>query len=388
MGRGFNKGIVGDCLQNTLNNNVRLHRTITAHVVMNSPTGQGFDAGTFACGVNSPFTTAQGTRIIPDMYIYPNGSTFRAPGEYGRTSASVSLRTYGNEPVYFCPDDLECFRQRPLFVPNIYRMFASGPSVQSSHAWAALRRRAANAGPYAGQYEYDWLDANVPIQPTTTSTTTPEPPGPPPYPTTTPAPEPPPCKIRDWIITQAPASPLWASLPQPFLAKDLWEEGGTFPPRASRLGGEAMMPWCCTLPARDSSGTVLGSYVGYGFSFVFSQATVSFPVRPYLPRDPNSNLPNPPYINPRNAMYQLELLVYAVSDSPGLASPCIGRKRWWMYSSAGQSGGFQWFEPYFSMCLGSFNSNWYFDVLFPYYSGGQEAIRFNLSDMTVLVGAA
>lgn len=382
MGRGWNQGIVGDCLFTLDNNNVRLHRTITLHLTMSSPTGQGFQAGVFACGTNAPFTTALGTRIIPDQYIYPNGSTFRAPGQYNQSSSTASLVTYDSQPVYFCEADLEFWRQRPLYQPNIYMMYASGPAVQATHSWARLRRKRADRNTYIGRYEYDWMDAASPIRPTTTSTTTPEPgPGT----TTTPAPEPPPCEIRDWLIMQHPASPLWTSVEEPFTCSEIYETNGTFPPRESALGGENFVPFCDPLPVRSADGTVLGSYVGYCFVHMFGQATMSFPVQPYLPRDPNSPLPNPPYVNPRQAFYSLETLVYLASDNELLASPRIARKRWWLYSSAGQSGGFNWHTPYFTMALGSMNSMWQFDVLFPYYYGGQEAIKFNLSDTNVLV---
>lgn len=384
MAKGWNNGIVGTCVNTLLNNNVRLHRTVTSHVVMNSPTGVGFDSGTFACGRNAPFTAELGTRIIPDMYTFPNGSVFRAQGYYGQTSSPVQLVTYGDDPVFFCEDDLVWWRKRDLYQPNLYRMYASGPALQSSHAWQALQRKPAYANTYLDRFNYSFLDAASPIKPTTTSTTTPEPgPGT----TTTPAPEPPPCQLNDWMVFQHPASPLWTNLTEPFVATKWYEQSGQMPVRASQLGGENFMPFCNPLPARRQDGEVLGSYVGYGFSLMFGQNTNAFPVRPYLPRDPNSPLPNPPFVQPTNAFYGVEMLVYIISDTDALASPCIGRKRWWMYSNAGQSGGFTWFDPYFAILFGSMNSMWMFDVVFPYYQGGSESIKFNLSDLTVLVAA-
>lgn len=373
MAQGWNHAIKGTCLNTVQNNNFKLFRTITAHCVMNSPTGVGFPAGVFACGTNAPFTTAQGTRIIPDMYVVPSGTISRANYIYNQTNEDVNLKTFNNETVYFCEDDLVYWRARPLYVPNIYNMFASGPALQCSHAWDKLSRKPNYANTYAGRYEYDFLDAASPITPTTTTTTGPA--------------SPIPCSIQDYLVYMHPATSLYSNLSEPFTATDFYEQSGSLPPRESVNGGKNFMPFCNPLNVRDNQNNILGQYIGYTFNFIFGQANMSFPVAPYLPPDPTSNLPNPPPVNPRQAFYSLELLVYLVSDNDNLASPCIGRKRFWYYSKAGLSGGDNWFSPYFAMYLGPMNSTWQFNVVFPYTAGGSENIVFNLSDLSVLVGA-
>ena len=391
MGKGWNEYIDGNCLFTVQNNNIKLFRTITAHVAFNSPTGNGYKSGVFACGQNksyfdgTPFTPYYGTQIIPDFYNPPNASVFRANYIYNNTTDNVNLKTYDNQPVFFCEADLEYWHKRPMYFPNnLYQLFAAGPSVQSSHAWEKLQRKPNYANTYVDRFNYSFLDYSDPIIPTTTSTTTPEPgPGT----TTTPAPEPPPCQINDFLIYQHPANSLYTNLQQPFVANELYEDSGEFPPRQSEAGGKNFLPFCNPLNVRDGDGNILGQYVGNTFNFIFGQATMSFPVQPYIPRDPNSSLPNPPYVNPRQAFYSLEMLVYLASDNDELASPCIGKKRFWLYSNAGLSGGFPWFTPYFTMLLGPFNSMWEFNVNFPYYYGGSETILFNLSDCNVLVGA-
>lgn len=391
MGQGWNDYIVGTCLSTVLNNNMRLFRTITAHVAFNSPTGNNYKSGVFTCGQNksyydgTPFTPYYGTQQIPDFYTPPSGSIFRASYLYNQSNQTVGLNTFDGEPVYFCENELEFWRKRPMFYPsNPYQVFASGPAVQSSHAWDILKRKRNDNNRYVGRYNYNFLDYSQPIIPTTSSTTTEEPPA---TSTTTPEPEPPPCQINDFLIYMHPATPLWTNLPEPFVATENFEQSGSVPPRDSYYGGKNFMPFCSPLNVRDGDGNILGQYIGYTFSFIFGQANMAFPVRPYLPPDPNSPLPNPPPVNPRQAFYSLEMLVYLASNNDQLASPCIGKKRFWMYSNAGLSGGFQWFTPYFDMLLGPMNSMWIFDVQFNYYTGGGEAIEFNLSDCNVLVGA-
>lgn len=371
---------------------MRLFRTITAHVCFSSPTGNSYKSGVFACGQNksyfdgTPWTPYYGTQIIPDMYTPPSGSIFRSNTIYGNTENAVGLKTFDNQPVYFCEDDLVNWRERPMYYPNnLYQLYAQGPAVQSAHAWDRLIRKPNYNNNYIDRKDYDFVNAAQPLIPTTTSTTTPEPgPGT----TTTPAPEPPPCKINDWLVYMHPATPLWTNLSEPFIANEIYETSGSVPPRETNLGGKNFMPFCNPLNVRDTDGNVLGQYIGYTFSFIFGQANMTFPVKPYLPPDPNSPLPNPPMVNPRQAFYSCEVLVYLVSDNDNLASPCIGRKRFWMYSNAGLSGGYQWFQPYFDMLLGPMNSMWQFDVIFNYINNaGSETIKFNLSDMNILVGA-
>lgn len=84
-------------------------------------------------------------------------------------------------------------------------------------------------------------------------------------------------------------------------------------------------------------------------------------------------------------LYHCEVSIFLASNSG--ESPLIGKKRFWMYSNAGVSGGTNWHDPYFTIIFGSQRSDWNFNVIFNYMGGGTETIPFNLSNMIVMVGA-
>jgi len=391
MGRGYNNSITGQCINTILNNNIRILRTCTTHVAFSSPTGNNYNSGVFTCGQNksyfdgTPFTPYYGTQQIPDFYTPPSAAIKRASYTYGQTSNAVQLVTYLGDPVYFCEADLEPWRPRAMYVPNnIYNLFAQGPALQSSHAWDVLQRKQNNNNTYIDRKDYDFVNGYL-IKPTTSTTTTEAPPA---TSTTTPEPEKF-CELDNWLIYGHPATPLWTNLSEPFVATQYYEQSGEFPPRQSALGGQNFMPFCSPVPARDYDGNILGNYIGYSFSFKFGQATMAFPVRPYLPTDPDSPFLPPPFVNPRQAFYSMEVDVFLTSDNDDLASPLLNRKRYWLYVKDGLSGsGALVWEPYFGMLLGPMNSMWYFDVVFNYINNsGSETIKFNLSDMNVLVSA-
>lgn len=367
MGQGYNKLIQGECLNVLPNNNIKLFKNLTVHTIAFSPQGNNYQSGIFGCGRNAPYTPESGTQIIPPQLIYPSGSLFRASYQYSQTTNSVSPIAYNGKTIYVKQTDLNPWKQRNVYFPAIYRTFAQGPALKQAHCWSQLYRKPADSNTYVGRQEYNFLDYSSPLIGTN-------------------------CKLNDFLIfahsNVDAADYLYTNVTEPFQDDTYYEGSGTNPPTSTTLGGNNFLEFCNPLNCYDSDGQLIGTYVGYSSQYIFGRCTLVTPMTILLPPNPNSPLPTPPKVVPTYAYYSLEQHVYLVGNTPELGSPLLQKRRWWVYVEDGTGSTISIWEPYFTMYLGSFTTNWQFDVNFNIEGGSSETILFNLSNWTNYVGAS
>jgi hypothetical protein len=149
-----------------------------------------------------------------------------------------------------------------------------------------------------------------------------------------------PCRTKNWLIMSHPATSLWTSIPEPFKITSHYEQSGSAVPSNAAYGGNLYIPFCDPMNVRAADGTLLGQYTGLSFVCIYGQASIVFPVIPYLPPDPYSPVPPPntPTVDPKKAFYSYEIWSFfrgtSVDPNVPLGSPLISKIRFWLYSLA------------------------------------------------------
>lgn len=385
MGAGaWAKLLNGTCVTIPTRNNVPAFampfREFTIHTVFGEPPGtSGIQAASCGCGFRTD-TQGNGVGSIGtariDPFNLPNNST--AYGEiYGRKVVGnpVLLKARNGYNLYFAANDLYRWLPRAMYVPNYYNNFASGPSIQWGHLATPVRRRlkgtaSLNNSNYANRYGFNFTDATTPIN------------GQP-----------------DYLGQLHPAHCIWTNkgLDEPFLAVDYYEQSGQNP------NAEVLklwtVPFCDPLRARNASGGVVGTYIGYTmihyFSFAFvhyGDATVTVTnqdgstttTSPFLPQNyrgmPDGN-GNKPKINHANQLWTVDTHIFMVNTDPSIGSPKIASLRHWFYNDATA-------EPdpvneYFYAIHGALQSQWVFPVEFNLIGGQTQTIQFGFTSMRI-----
>ena len=377
------KLVSGTCLTVPTRNNIPAFalpfREFTVHTVFGDPPGTfGIQAAMCGCGFRTD-TMGNGVGSIGtariDPFNLPNGST--AYGEpYGRRVENpVVLKTISGGDLYFASNDLYRWKPRAMYVPNYYQNFSSGPSIQWGHLATTVRRRlkgvsGANNSNYQKRYKFNFTDATVPINGQT-----------------------------DYLGQLHPAHCIWTNkgLVEPFLAETHYEQTGQSPnPENNR---QWTIPFCDPLRARDSSGTVLGTFIGYTmihyFSFAFvhygdhtetttnqnGQATTTNPFLPENYRGTPDNTGKKPRILNSNQLWTIDTHVFMVCDTPQVGSPKVASIRHWFYNDPTA-------EPdpvneYFYAVHGPLQSQYIFPVQFNMVGDVAQTIQFGFSSMRV-----
>lgn len=374
----------GTCVNIPTRNNIPAFampfREFTIHTVFGEPPGN-FNVNSATCGCGFR-TDAQGNGVGSigtariDPFSLPNGST--AYGEtYGRrvTANPITMKTIGGADLYFATNDLYRWQPRAMYVPNYYQNFASGPSIQWGHLATPVRRRMKGvSGPnnsnYQNRYSFDFTDAGSPIN-----------------------------NQPDYLGQLHPAHCFWTNkgLIEPFLAETYYEQTGQSP--NAEITKLWTVPFCDPLRARNSSGTVLGTFIGYTmihyFSFAFvhyGDATVAVTnqdgstttTSPFLPEN-YRGLPDgtgkKPKINNSYQLWTVDTHIFMVNDTPSVGSPKIASVRHWFYNDPTA-------EPdpineYFYTIHGALQSQWTFPVEFNIVGGQPQTIQFSFSSMRV-----
>jgi hypothetical protein len=355
MGAGsYAKHLPGACLV-VPQRHLSPFKEFRVHTLTSSPAlGIGMDSGTFGCGT---YEASAGTQLLPAPMI-PNALWSSGHGVYGRTTAAFTM------PTYFNTLELNPWKSRPMLNPgDPYNQRASGPAVQQGHMYTMLRRRlrggvAPHNDSYSGRYDWYFTDANVPLM-----------------------------GQSDWMGFMHPAGCLWTNkgVNEPFLATPYWEDCGQNPV-TSDVYNNSFIPFCSPLNTYDSSGDLLGQYIGYTFMFFFAEAYIKYPLPGFKPIDYYSTLPLPPEVTPTYQFFTMDCHLYMVAQpavGKTLKSPRINSSRYWVYNKDGTTWNIG--DQYMYMLLGSMTSNWKFDVNFRLYPSGTETIIFNLTNLRMFV---
>ena len=324
-------------------------RQISVYTVIGTIGGNNQIASTCGCGVNTmgdgtPATDKPGTEPLPVMAL--PSTTYSRGERYGRSpantqtvdGAAVSFSMLaGGESVYFKSSELEPWRQRSKYFPHHigdtgYKTFASGPPLKHGIVCMSLRRRLKRTQPvnnrdYAGRMSFDFQDADLPIN-----------------------------GQSDWMGPFHPAGYFWTNegVPEPFLARQFYEQGGSSPATATDPAFKGIIPFCSPMPVYRQTGEQVGNYIGYAMQHYFSMGFIHFaeatnyvpdPNRPgdyvekpaFLPDDYRSPV-NPAtgkhtmQVKLREQFFSLSSNLYMVGDNPQLGSPRIASARYWWYN--------------------------------------------------------
>lgn len=323
------------------------------HTLASSPALASYpDSGLFGCNA---YASNSGTQLLPNPSI-PSALTFHKI--YGRTTSAVTL------PTYFNSSDLAPWRSRQIIGPgDPYNNRASGPAVKQAHAYTMVRRRLKQSGSpnnrnYAGKSDFYFTDADAAYSNQT-----------------------------DWLGFFHPAGFLWANkgVSEPFNAVNYYEDSGTNPPTTDVYNNN-IIPFCSPLNVYNSSGTLLGQYIGYTMMYYFGMAFLKYPIPGFKPEDYYSTSPTPPEVTPTFQFFSTDchiFLVAAPASGQVLKSPKIGSSRYWVYNKDGTTWNIC--DQYMYMLQGPMTQNWKFNVNFNYIGSGSETILFNLSNLQAYV---
>lgn len=384
MGAGaWAKLINGTCIsvptRNSLPAFAMPFKEFTAHTVFGDPPGTfNIQAATCGCGFRTDVmgngVGGIGTAKI-EPFSLPSGST--AYGEvYGRRVADpVKLKSINGGGIYFAENDLYRWLPRAMFLPNYYNNFASGPSIQWGHLATPLARRlkgvsGQNNSNYQNRYGFDFTDAATPIN-----------------------------NQKDYLGQLHPGHCFWTNkdLNEPFLAITHYEQTGQLPKTEEHKMWT--VPFCDPLRVRDSTGNILGKFIGYTiihyFSFAFvhyGDATATVTNQDGTTTITNLFLPEnyrgipdgtgkKPKINNSNQLWTIDSHIFIVCDNQQIGSPKIASLRHWFYNDATANP-----DPaneYFYAVHGTLQSEWVFPVEFTKVGGQLQTIQFGFSSMRV-----
>jgi len=327
------------------------------HTLMHSPAvGQPSnpEAGTFGCMAN---VTNLGTQYLPQPKV-PSNINY-AP-TYGRTSNNQTLNYYYN------PADLAPWRSRKIFGPSDpYNKYTSGPAVYQGHMVTEVRRRLRGASPnnalYSGRYSYYFTDSTTTIN-----------------------------GENDWLRFMHPAGFFWTNknVAEPFLSVNNYEQSGSNPVVVDNYN-QYLIPFCNPLNVYNSSGTLIGQFIGYTMIYYFGFAYVRQPFGDNRPEDYYINpQPSPPIrVTTENQFISLDCHLFLVG-APAYAgseirSPRLNSTRYWFYNKPTST--YNICQPYIYLINGGTENNWKFDVTFNHLGGGSEVIKFGISNLQVYV---
>lgn len=353
MGAGaYAELIAGNCLV-TPDRICAPFKEFCVHTLGSSPPLATYpDSGLFGCNA---YTTNSGTQLLDDPRI-PDALTRHQL--YGQTTSTVTL------PTYFQSADLAPWRSRRIIMPtDPYNNRASGPAVKQAHMYTMLRRRLKGSGSsnnsnYANRSGFNFTDSSATYS-----------------------------GQVDWMGLFHPAGYVWTNkdVPEPFNAVNYYEDSGASPP-TSDVYNKQIIPFCSPLNAYNSSGTLLGQYIGYTMMFYFGMAFLKYPIPGFKPTDYYSTSPTPPEVTPTFQFFMIDCHLFLTGLSASgqtLKSPKIGSARYWTYNKDGTTWNIC--DQYMYMLNGAFRGNWKFNVTFNYVGGGNESILFNPSNLNVYV---
>ncbi len=322
--------------------------TISSSPALGQPSNP--EAGTFGC---MPYLTNNGTQFLPDGKIPSN---INIGPTYGLTTDNLTLDNY------FMPADLAPWRSRKILGPSDpYNKHTSGPALQQGHMVTMLRRRLRGTSPnnnsYNNRYNFYFTDSTAPIN-----------------------------GEADWLRFLHPGHYFWTNkfLNEPFEAVDNYEQTGQLP-TATDSYNQYFIPFCSPVNVYDSSGNVIGSYVGYTFVFYFGYSYIKVPSAVNLPVDYHVQPPTvpPTKIQPTNQLFSLDCHWFMVASPayPGstIRSPKLQSVRYWLYNKFGTT--YNPCDQYMYWVNGGATSQWNFDVTFNHYGGGSEVIKFGMSNL-------
>lgn len=349
--------LAGDCV--TVPSRICMpFKEFCIHTLMHSPdAGQPTnpEAGTFGCMAN--FANA-GTQFLPQPKT-PNNINF-AP-VYGRTTNSIEL------DYFYQPADLAPWRSRKIFGPtDPYNKHNSGPAVNQGHMVTEVRRRLRGASPnnnsYSGRYTHYFTDSSYALN-----------------------------GEYDWLRFMHPAGYFWTNKVQcnePFAAMENYEQSGNLPVAADYYN-QYFIPFCVPLNVYNSSGNIIGQFVGYTFIFEFGFAYVRLPFGTNRPEDYYVNpQPTPPIrVTTENQFMSMDCHLFMVA-APAYAgseirSPVLNSVRYWFYNKPTSPHNIC--QPYIYLLFGAAADEWKFNVKFNHNGGGDETIKFGLSNLKFYV---
>lgn len=323
------------------------------HTLGSSPALASYpDSGLFGCGA---YISTPGTQLLPIPRI-PDATHIHPL--YGQTTSQVEL------PTYFNAVDLANWRSRKIIGPmDPYNNRASGPAVQQAHMVTMVSRRlkrtaSPNNSNYQNKDSFYFTDSSVAYK-----------------------------NQQDWMAFFHPGMYLWTNknVPEPFLAVNYFEDGGSQPTRTDVYNQE-FIPFCTPVNTYDADGVLLGQYIGYTAIFYFGMAFLKYPLPGFKPTDYYSPLPTPPEVTPTFQFFSVDAHIFLVANpaNPGsLKSPKIGSCRHWVYNR--DSTTWNICDQYMYMLCGMMDGTWKFNVKFNYHAGGSETILFNLSNFRTFI---
>lgn len=354
MGAGAYANLLsGDCVA-VPTRNCMPFKEFCVHTLGSSPALATYpDSGLFGCG---SYLSNPGTQLLPTPKI--PGALSNHP-IYGNTTNTITL------PTYFQTADLANWRERKIMGPSDpYNNRASGPAVKQAHMVTQVRRRlkrsaSPNNNNYVNRYDFYFTDSSYTLS-----------------------------NQPDWMGFLHPAMYFWTNkdVAEPFNAVDYYEDSGTNPTTTDSYN-QKFIPFCTPVNTYNSSGTLLGQYVGYTFMFYFGMGYLKYPIQNFKPNDYYIS-PSPPQVTPTYQFFSIDCHLFMVASpasGQSLKSPKLNSSRYWIYNKDGTTWNIC--DQYMYMLCGSTQaqSSWKFDVIFNHVGGGNETIKFNPSNLAIYV---
>jgi hypothetical protein len=348
--------LAGDCV--TVPNRICMpFKEFCIHTLMSSPAvGQPTnpEAGTFGCMAN---ISNAGTQFLPDAKV-PNNINI-AP-IYGITDDPVQLDLFHQSA------DLAPWRSRKIFGPSDpYGKATSGPALAQGHMVTEVRRRLRGANPnnanYSGRYSFYFTDSSAPLN-----------------------------GEDDWLRYMHPSGLFWTNknISEPFLAANDYESSGSNPVTTDTYN-QYFIPFCSPLNVYSEAGFLQGQYIGYTVIYYFGFSYIRLPFGSNRPEDYYvSPQPTPPIrVTTENQFISLDCHLFMVGapaySGSLIKSPKLNSVRYWFYNKPTST--YNICQPYIYSLFGPMTTEWKFDVKFKIYGGGEEIIKFGLSNFRAYV---